>query len=480
MSERKITIGSHDLPITDRLAEFMMQGWINTDLNGLKPLPVAPFAAARRAKLSSLYSGKRLVIPAGTFKVRANDTDYRFRPHSAFAWLTGIPGSESVPDTVLVLEPNGNGHDSLLFLHPRSPKTTEEFFRDRRHGELWVGRRLSLDEARALYGIDVRHIDQLEGLLNEAKPTLALRGEDAEVDRQLPPASDDEAFFITTLSELRLIKDEYEIKELQAACDASALGFEDVVRSLPMAVKEERGERVVEGAFYARARLEGNDLGYDVIAASGAHACVLHWMRNDGPVRDGEMLLLDAGVEMESLYTADITRTLPINGRFTDAQRKIYNLVLEAQSAGIAAVRPGANYREIHRACMNVLAHGLEKLGILPIPAAESLDPNIGLHRRWTVHGSGHMLGLDVHDCAKSRAEQYLDGELKEGMVLTVEPGLYFQPDDELVPAEYRGIGVRIEDDILVTANGSKNLSAKLPRDPDEVEKWMAPLLAQG
>lgn len=480
MTERKLPTASHDLPISERLATFMKEGWADTEQHGLKPLTVAPFAAARRAKLSALFPGQRMVIPAGTFKVRANDTDYRFRANSAFAHLTGIPGGEMVPDTVLVLEPTDGGHESILFLHPRSPKSTDEFYRDRRHGELWVGRRLTINEAKALYSIDVRHIDQLAALLKSDAPTLAVRDEDPEVDRHLPPARDEEIDFIIALSELRLIKDEYEIKELQAACDASALGFEDVVRSLPKAVKEERGERVIEGAFHARARLEGNDLGYDVIAASGAHACVLHWIRNDGAVKDGELLLLDAGVEMESHYTADITRTMPINGHFSDAQRTIYELVLKAQDAGIAVIKPGVNYREIHKACMQVLAEGLEKLGILPISAAESLDPSVGLHRRWTVHSSGHMLGIDVHDCAKARSEEYLDGPLQEGMVLTVEPGLYFQPDDELVPAEYRGIGVRIEDDVLVTATGVKNLSASLPRHPDEIEKWMAPLLAQG
>lgn len=480
MTERRLPTASHDLPISEALAAFMKDGWADTEQRGLKPLAVAPFAAARRAKLSALFPGQRMVIPAGTFKVRANDTDYRFRADSAFAHLTGIPGAEMVPDTVLVLEPTESGHQSYLFLHPRSPKTTNEFYRDRHHGEMWVGRRLTINEAKALYAIDVRHIDELDGLLKEPVSTLALRGEDPAVDKMLPPARDEEIDFQIALSELRLIKDEYEIKELQAACDASALGFEDVVRSLPKAVKEQRGERVIEGAFHARARLEGNDLGYDVIAASGSHACVLHWIRNDGAVKDGELLLLDAGIEMESHYTADITRTMPINGSFTDAQRTIYNLVLAAQEAGIAVIKPGVNYREIHKACQKVLAEGLEKLGFLPISAQESLDPAVGLHRRWTVHGSGHMLGIDVHDCAKARGEEYLDGPLKEGMVLTVEPGLYFQPDDLLVPEEFRGIGVRIEDDVLVTATGSKILSSALPRDPDAVEKWMAPLLSQG
>ena len=234
-----------------------------------------------------------------------------------------------------------------------------------------------------------------------------------------------------------------------------------------------RGERVIDGTFYRRARIDGNELGYNTIAAAGAHACVLHWIRNDGAALSGDLLLLDAGVEVESHYTADITRTIPINGKFTAAQREIYEIVLAAQEAGIQAVKPGAKYRDINNACMKVLAEGLAKLGVLTVSAEESLDPSVGLHRRWSVHASGHMLGLDVHDCAKARGEQYLDGELAVGHVLTVEPGLYIQPDDLLFPEEYRGIGIRIEDDVLVTESGVEVLSRELPRDPDSLESWM-------
>ncbi|NDA96094.1 MAG: Xaa-Pro dipeptidase, partial [Actinobacteria bacterium] len=262
--------------------------------------------------------------------------------------------------------------------------------------------------------------------------------------------------------------------EMKKAIDSTHRGFEDMIRSIPGAVGKKRGERLVEGAFFTRARYEGNDLGYDSIVAAGSHACVLHWIRNDGELRNGELVLIDAGVETESLYTSDITRTFPINGKFTEAQRKIYTLVYEAQEAGIRAVKPGAKFRDFHRAANEVLARGLEAMGVLPIPADESLKPDVGLHRRWTVHGTGHMLGMDVHDCTLARKEVHVEGILQEGMILTVEPGLYIQPDDELFPVEYRGIGVRIEDDILVTKDGCVNLSSAMPRHPDEVEAWMA------
>ncbi len=274
------------------------------------------------------------------------------------------------------------------------------------------------------------------------------------------------------LSEARLVKDSFEVSELEKACAATARGFEDVVKVLDKA--EATSERYIEGTFFLRARVEGNDIGYGSICAAGPHATTLHWVRNDGDVRSGDLLLLDAGVETDELYTADITRTLPINGRYTDLQRKIYDAVYEAQEAGIAAVKPGAAYRDFHDAAQRVLAEKLVEWGLVEGPVERVLE--LGLQRRWTLHGTGHMLGMDVHDCAAARTEVYVDTTLEPGMCLTVEPGLYFQADDLTVPEEYRGIGVRIEDDILVTEDGNRNLSDALPRRSDEVEAWMASL----
>jgi Xaa-Pro aminopeptidase len=236
---------------------------------------------------------------------------------------------------------------------------------------------------------------------------------------------------------------------------------------------------VIEGIFNLRARVEGNDVGYDTIAATGSNATVLHWTHNNGTVRRGDMLLLDAGVECENLYTADVTRTLPISGVFSPAQRRIYNLVLAAQKAALAAVKPGVAFNVPHDAAMRVLAQGLIDLGILSGDLDTTMRRDRQLHRRYTLHGTSHMLGLDVHDCAQARDDVYR-GELHEGYVLTVEPGLYFQPNDLTVPEEYRGIGVRIEDDVLVTAEGALNLSRALPREPDEVEAWMRAIWSAG
>jgi Xaa-Pro aminopeptidase len=477
MSERETAnTSSHDHALPERLAEAMRSGWADTDDHAVTAAEYAPFHARRRGDLAAAFPGETLVVPTGGPKVRANDTDYDFRPGSDFYWLTG----SGEPGSVLVLRPDGAG---TLYVHPRSPRDTDEFFRDRVYGELWVGRRPTLAETSVQLGIDTAHLRDLDKALAELDParTRVLRGYDAAVDAVVPAGDDDETRdgeLASALSELRLVKDSWEADRLRVAVAATVEGFEDVVRALP--ADREVSERLVDGVFGLRARHDGNTVGYNTIAAAGAHACTLHWIRNDGRVRPGDLLLLDAGVEDVHLYTADVTRTLPVSGRFTDVQRRVYDLVCAAQEAGIAAIRPGVPFRAAHDAAMRVIAEGLAEWGILPVSAEESLDPECGLHRRWTLHSTSHSLGIDVHDCAKARAEAYPRGDLAEGHVLTVEPGLYFQLDDLTVPAEYRGIGVRIEDDILVTADGHENLSAALPRRSAEVETWMADLRAKG
>ncbi|MFF9402622.1 MULTISPECIES: aminopeptidase P family protein [unclassified Streptomyces] len=448
----RLHTGSHDLPVSPELSRFMAGNWTPSPLPDAARVPGHDLTPARRARLSARFPGERLIVPAGELKVRSNDCDHRFRPHSAYAWLTGLTGEDQVGH-VLVMEPSGpHGHEAVLYLRPRSPRAggNKEFYRDRRYGEFWVGRRPDLAEAERLTGIRCAHLDAL------GSPV----GRDAATDAELAAA----------LSELRLVKDAWEVGQLQLAVDHTTAGFEDVVRALPRALGHPRGERWIEGVFGLRARAEGNGTGYDTIAASGAHACVLHWIRNDGRLNGEDLLLLDAGVETDTLYTADITRTLPLSGRFSPVQRQVYELVLAAQDAGMAALRPGASFRDFHRAGMRVIAEGLTEWGVLKNAEGE-------LYRRYTLCGSGHMLGLDVHDCAKARSETYLDGVLEEGQVLTVEPGLYLQPDDETLPAELRGIGVRIEDDLVVTADGARLMSGALPRTADGIEEWMGHLL---
>ena len=451
-------------------------------------LPSSKAASGWRDRVSAMFPGQRLVIPAGGLKIRSNDTEYRFRPHSAFAHRTGL-GTDREPDAVLVLEPTDDGHDAALYFKPRAPRDSDEFYSDTRYGEMWVGRRPSLEEMAALCGIRCvpyaeldEHLtknaeETLIRVLHEADPALAAQLDhirESTEDETLKKQDDELA---VTLSELRLVKDDFEIAEMRQACARTAEAFEAVVRDLPEAVRRGRGERWVEGILGLHARHAGNAIGYDTIAAAGEHACTLHWIRNDGDLREGDLLLLDAGIELDTLYTADITRTLPVSGRFSDEQRMVYEAVLEAQQAGIDAAKPGVKFADVHKAAITVLAHKLEEWGLLPVSAEESLSPDGGQHRRWMVHGTSHHLGIDVHDCAQARREKYREGTLEEGMVITVEPGLYFKADDELVPENLRGIGVRIEDDIVITADGAENLSAALPRASADVEAWMATLL---
>jgi Xaa-Pro aminopeptidase len=480
-------------PTSEAFKRFIAQGWAPLPDSPPPRAEAAPYAAARREKVSAAFLGERLVVPAGSLKVRSNDTDYRFRPHSAFAHLTGL-GTDREPDAVLVLEPRaGNGHEAVLYFRPRAGRDTQEFYADARYGELWVGARPSLAEVEAELGLECRHVDELGGALRKDVGPDGVRvrvvpGSDAGIERAVAEArsaaglSEEEYAELDdtlaeALSELRLVKDAWEVTQMRRAVQASARGFEDVVRALPQALNHDRGERVVETSFESRARREGNGVGYDTIAASGGHACTLHWIRNDGAVRPGDLLLLDAGVELDSLYTADVTRTLPVDGTFTDAQRRVYEAVLDAADAAFAVARPGTKFSDVHAAAMEVIADRLEQWGLLPVGAQESLDPETGgYHRRWMVHGTSHHLGIDVHDCAQARREIYLDARLEAGMVFTIEPGLYFKPDDVSVPEELRGIGVRIEDDVLVTPEGCENLSSMLPRTPDDVEAWMASL----
>ena len=472
---KSVKTASHDAPAAVAWGKFMSTGWAPSPLVGITEAPVAKFTAARREKLSSAFKGERLVIPAGVLKVRSNDTDYRFRAHSAFSHLTGIAASDSVTESVLILEPKKSGHRALLFIHPRSARDSESFYRDRVHGEFWIGRRMTLDETSTKYGIETRDIKTLKKYL-DGKDAIALRGHDPLVDKLVSKRKKKELDLEEFLSELRLIKDAFEIREMQHVVDATGRGFEDMIKSFDAAVATTRGERIIEGAFFTRARHEGNELGYDSIIASGSHACVLHWTRNDGDVIDGDLILIDAGIEGESLYTADITRTLPVNGKFTSAQRDIYDLVWKAQQAGFAACKPGAKFMDINQASHRVLAEGLAVLGVLPISAEESMKPDVGLHRRWTIHGVSHMLGIDVHDCGEARESEYREGVLKPGMILTVEPGLYFHPDDLHAPERLRGIGVRIEDDVLITETGYDVLSKNIPSQADDVENWIRKL----
>lgn len=477
-------------PTTDAFRRFVREDWASRRPLDTEQSQAAPYAAARRDSVSAAYPGDRLVVPAGGLKVRSNDCDYVFRPHSAFAHLTGL-GSDREPDAVLVLEPtDGGGHEAVLYLRPLAGRETDEFFADARYGEFWVGARPTLEDIELELGVTARHIDELSDavakdagevtvrLVRDADRELTAQLDRARVENGAPEegleGADDELAHL--LSQLRMVKDEWEVEQLQAAVDATQVGFEAVIAQLLEASSKGRGERWVEGVFGLHARHAGNGVGYDSICAAGDHANTLHWIRNTGDVAEGDLVLLDAGVEVDSLFTADITRTLPVSGEFTDAQREVYDAVYAAQQAGLAAVRPGNRFSDVHAAAIRVIAEHLYAWGLLPegVSVEDSLDKDHGqYHRRWMVHGTSHHLGLDVHDCALATREEYMDAELTPGMVLTVEPGLYFKADDLKAPERFRGIGVRIEDDVLVTEAGCRNLSAGMPRTSADVEAWI-------
>src|SRR5689334_3062085 len=287
---------SHDADAPQALIEFMSTGWMDA------PITVSAIAqmerfAARRAAVSRAFPGAYVVIPSGTEKVRANDTNYRFRPSSDFAYLVGA----GEPDGLLVLEPRDGGHDAVLFVPPHN-RGEAAFFTDRVHGELWVGRHRGVDESQIYFGVDrCRPMQEISSYLDD----LRIRGNNV---RNI----EEDAELATFVAEMRLIKDEYEVAELRKCVEITKRAFEDVIRILPRA----KSEREIEAAFWSRARIEANDVGYLTIAAAGHHACTLHWTHNSGGVKSRELLLLDAGVEAESLYTADVTRTLPISGKF--------------------------------------------------------------------------------------------------------------------------------------------------------------------
>ncbi|ACU38543.1 aminopeptidase P family protein [Actinosynnema mirum] len=423
------------------------QGWADREVPAPVDEAAARAAAEHRDRISAALPGRTVVVAAGRAPNRNGDADYAFRAGSDFVWATSC----QVEGGVLVMTPRTGGHDAVLYLPPPARPGERDFYASAAHGELWVGPSAGIAAWERALGLPVRPIADYDG-------TAA---EDAERQR-------------VVLSDLRMIKDDWEIGQMREAVDQTVAGFAAVADEVPLAVERGLGERWLQGTFDRHARTFGNGPGYSTIVGSGPHAPILHWVRCDGPVLPGEALLLDMGVETRTLYTADVTRTIPVGGAFTPEQRSVHDLVEAAHRAGMAQVKPGSTFSDFHFASMEVIARGLHDWGLLPVSVDEALAPGGQEHRRYLVCGVGHHLGLDVHDCGSSAYEQYQGAPLRPGMVLTVEPGLYFHAHDETVPPELRGIGVRLEDDLLVTATGSDVLSGALPIDAAGIEQWAA------
>ncbi|GAB4004193.1 aminopeptidase P family protein [Glycomyces albus] len=448
----------------DAFTEFIATGW------GDEPVPASPVdgaaraAASHRERLSERLPGRTIVVSAGTAPVRNDDNTYPFRADSDFVWLTGCQAEGGT----LVMRPRPGGHDATLYLPPPFRPGEAGFFGSAAHGELWVGASPGLGEWSEALQIAVEPAAELD----EANIDGALASDSVGETLAERHGLERSALLERHLSRLRMVKDAWEIEQLRGAVDATVAGFAAVAEQIPRAVRHGLGERWLQGTFDRHARTFGNGTGYTTIVGSGPHAPVLHWVRCDGPVLPEAVILLDMGVEAHSLYTADVTRTLPASGAFDTEQRAVHDLVERAHRAGLDRIRPGTRYLDFHFAAMEVIAEGLHDWGLLPVSVDEALSPRGQQHRRYLACGIGHHLGLDVHDCGSAEYEDYMGADLEPGVVMTVEPGLYFHANDLTVPPELRGIGVRLEDDVLVTATGSEVLSDALPIDADGIEAW--------
>lgn len=418
-----------------------------------------------------------LLIPAATEVVRNRDVHYPFRQASDFAYLTGFPE----PDALAVIAPKRKDGEFVLFCRPRDPER-----------EVWDGFRYGTEGAVAEFGADqafaLAELDaKLPQLLADRQRIYYPLGTNGDLDLQVMDwlravrrqaragvsAPTELVSSDCIIHEQRLRKQPGELAVMRSAAAISAAAHRRLMQTCRPGLTEQQ----LESCFLAACAEQGARFqAYPPIVGGGANACVLHYVDNHATLRDGDLVLVDAGCELHG-YASDITRTFPVNGRFSPAQRALYDLVLEAQSAAIAQVRPGRQWDQPHAAALEVLTRGLLELGLIA-GRGEALAQLIEdeAYKPFYMHRTGHWLGMDVHDVGDyKQAGKWR--RFEPGMVLTVEPGLYVAPDAE-VPAQFRGIGIRIEDDVLVTADGHEVLSAAVPKQAAEIEALMANGLA--
>lgn len=410
------------------------------------------------------------IIPSAREITRSHDLHFRFRQDSDFFYLTGF----EEPDSFAVIAP-GRAQKYTLFVRPRDPAQ-----------EIWVGRRAGVEGAKTEFGADeafptAEFEDKLLDLLDGAEKLYYRLGVNPEIDKlliekiasvrtlnrkpiEVPQTIIDPA---TIIHEMRVIKSDEEIELMQTAADIAAEAHVEAMKAVRPGMKEYEVEALIEQIFRQRGAAGP---AYTSIVGSGANATVLHYINNDAELRDGELLLVDAGAEYKG-YASDITRTFPINGRYTTAQREIYDLVLKAQVSCVNMVKPGNTHEQLKQHSIEVLTEGMVELGLLQGKPDELIKEK--KYEQFYMHGLGHMIGVDVHDVGayyqnkKSRA-------LEPGVVMTIEPGIYVAPDTKNVPEKYLGIGVRIEDDVMCTNNGPRVLTTKVPKQAEEIEALMA------
>lgn len=442
-------------------------------------LPLSTYQRRRRELARRLGNGHALVVSTHPAHTYSHDVEYPFRPHSDFWYLTGF----AEPQSVLVLQ--GGTGASTLFLRER-----------KKEAEIWTGRRLGVERAPATLGVDrafafgdmAKH---LAATLGRDK-VHTVTAHDASVHRRVvkaagrrlvpepptrrpggpetPPKKAGKPrapHGRQLLHEMRLVKDADELRMLREACQ---LGIE-AHREGALLVRPDRPEYQVEAAFAHHARHHGSTgVGYPSICGAGENAAVLHYVTNLGTLRKGQLFLVDAGCEW-GWYTSDITRTYPVGGTFTRLQERLYDLVFAAHKAALSKVRPGNPFRAPHEAAVDVLTHGLVELGYIEGPTEKAIQEK--RYNAFFMHGTSHWLGLDVHDAGGLTEPDGSPRKLREGMVLTVEPGLYFNRDYAKCPPGTEGIGIRIEDDVVVADGGKRNLTRTLPVDPSDVAAMM-------
>ena len=433
-------------------------------------IPLSEFARRRKQLMRMMDKHAIAIIPAAPVRIRNRDVEYPYRQDSDFLYLTGF----SEPEAVAVLVPGREHGEYVLFCRERDPVM-----------ETWHGHRAGQDGAIEQYGADdsfpISDIDEiLPGLMEDRDTVYYTMGRDTDFDQKLmgwinrlreqvragahPPHE-----FISLeylLHDMRLYKSRSEIKAMKEAARIAVAAHQRAMRVCRPGMKEYEIEAELLYAF----RRNGAEPAYQSIVGGGANACILHYTENRDELRDGDLLLIDAGAEYLG-YASDITRTFPVNGRFSDAQRELYEVVLEAQAAAIARTVPGNHWNDPHMAAVKVLTRGLVELGLLKGKPARLIKE--GEYRRFYMHRTGHWLGLDVHDVGDYK----LDEEwrlLEPGMVTTVEPGLYIPAGSKGVPKRYHDIGIRIEDDVLVTKDGHDVLTEAAPKHPDAIEALMS------
>lgn len=438
------------------------------DLAYMAELPKQEFIARRAKLVEQLGDNFAAIIFSATEQTRSNDTTYPFRQDSYFWYLTGF----NEPDSVLVLTRKNGQNQTALFLRPNDPEM-----------ETWNGRRLGVENAPDMLNVDCAFSinsleEELPGLLANVAHLYhlqALRERNDTLLISLLPPTVKIMELRPYLDEMRLFKSPNEIRLMQQAGQISALGHIRAMRE----TRPNRFEYEIESEIlHEFNRFGARYPSYNSIVAGGENACILHYTENDQPLKDGDLVLIDAGCEF-AMYAGDITRTFPVNGKFSQPQREIYEIVLAAQKRALELLVVGNNIQQANDEVVRIKVEGLVRLGILQGDVDELIANNA--HREFYMHGLGHWLGLDVHDVGSysnatengDRNSKKRDRTLEAGMVLTVEPGIYISPKSN-VPEQYKGIGVRIEDNILITEYGNKNLTCAVPKEIEDIERLMA------